>query len=186
MDTNEAVWGVLGHAARYVQEAQAYALGMIPRLITAALLMAILWVGARMVQGVIMRVARRGDAAVYEVLQLTGRIVFGTLMVLGVIMALDTVGVKVNAIIAGLGLSGFAFGLATRDALTNVVSGFLIIIYRPFRRGDRIVVAGIEGTVSNVDLRYTTLCTDDRTVLIPNSTMFNSTVVIVQKRTQTP
>jgi len=186
MDTNETVRGALGHVARYAQDARAYAVGMIPRLITAALLIAVFWIGARMVQAVIMRVARRGDAALYDVLQLTGRIVFGTVMVIGVIMALDTVGVKVNAIIAGLVLSGFAFGLATRDALTNVLSGFLIIIYRPFRLGDRLVVTGIEGTVSNVDLRYTTLSTDDRTVLIPNSTMFNSTVVIMKKSTAAP
>lgn len=183
MGTNEAVRGLLGHAEKYVQDAQAYLVTITPRLITAVLLIGVFWIVARIVQGVIMRVARRGDTAFFDVLQLTGRIVFGTLLVIGVIMALDTVGVKVNAIIAGLGLSGFAFGLATRDALTNVLSGFLIIVYRPFQRGDRIIVTGIEGTVRTVDLRYTTLCTEDRTVLIPNSTMFNSTVVIVKKST---
>lgn len=183
MGTNAAVRGLLGHAERYAQDAQAYLLNMMPRLITAVVLIAAFWIGARIAQGAIMRMARRRDTALYDVLQLTGRIVFGTLLVIGIIMALDTVGVKVNAIIAGLGLSGFAFGLATRDALTNVLSGFLIIIYRPFQRGDRIMVTGIEGTVQSVDLRYTTLCTEERTVLIPNSTMFNSTVVIVKKST---
>lgn len=183
MGTNEAVRGLLGYAEKYAQDAQAYVISIAPRIVTALLLVGAFWIAARIVQGVIMRVARRGDTAFYDVLQLTGRIVFGTLLVIGIIMALDTVGVKVNAIIAGLGLSGFAFGLATRDALTNVLSGFLIIVYRPFQRGDRIIVTGIEGIVRNVDLRYTTLRTDDRIVLIPNSTMFNSTVVIVKKST---
>ncbi|MCX7847180.1 MAG: mechanosensitive ion channel family protein, partial [bacterium] len=132
------------------------------------------------------RLGRRGDAAMADVLRLVGRVASGTLVVVGVITALDTLGLKVNAIIAGLGLSGFAIGLATRDALTNVLSGLLIIVYRPFERGDRVMVTGIEGVVEAVDLRYTTLRAEDRSVLIPNSTMLNSTVVIVRKGRMAP
>ncbi len=185
MSTNSVMTtNVLGHAHAYAMDVHAYVTALAPRVVTAALLIGVFWIGARAVQTVIMRVARRGDAPLYDVLQLAGRVAFGALLVTGVIMALDTVGVRVNAIIAGLGLSGFALGLAMRDALTNVLSGMLIIIYRPFRRGDRILVTGIEGNVRSVDLRYTTLCADGRTILIPNSTMFNSTVTIISTAAQ--
>lgn len=181
MTTNAVTGRVVEYAARYSHAAQEYLVRLAPRMVTALLVFAACWVAAKVVRAAIGRVARRGDVALQDVMELLGRVASGSLIIVGAIMALDTIGVKVNAIIAGLGLTGFAVGLATRDALTNVLSGVLIIMYRPFVRGDRVIVTGIEGTVDHVDLRYTTLRADDRIILIPNSTMLNSTVVITRR-----
>ena len=54
-------------------------------------------------------------------------------------------GINVSAIVAGLGLTGFAFGFAFKDMLSNFISGILIFIYEPFKLGDTIIVDGKEG-----------------------------------------
>jgi len=78
------------------------------------------------------------------------------LIIFGFITAPGTLGVNISALVAGLGLTGFALGFAFRDALPNVLAGIMILFYHPFRRGDRVVITGLEGQVTAIDLRYTT------------------------------
>ena len=87
----------------------------------------------------------------------------------------------ISALVAGLGLTGFALGFAFKDILGNVLAGMLILIYRPFSLKDYITVSGLEGTVVNIDLRYTTLHTEGKTILIPNSVLFIESIVILEK-----
>jgi small-conductance mechanosensitive channel len=96
----------------------------------------------------------------------------------GVITALGTIGVNVSALVAGLGLTGFALGFALRDALSNTLAGVLILFYHPFKLGDRISTSGLEGTVVDIDLRYTTLKPDGRVILIPNQNLFVNPIII--------
>ena len=76
---------------------------------------------------------------------------------------------NISAIVAGLGLTGFAFGFAFKDMLSNFISGVLIFIYEPFSIGDIIQVEGKEGKVVNINLRYVTIESDNQNILIPNS-----------------
>ena len=69
-------------------------------------------------------------------------------------------------------------GFAFRDVLSNVLAGVLILMYRPFRRGDKISVTGLEGTVTGIDLRYTVLENEGKTILIPNSSLFTNPIVV--------
>jgi len=82
----------------------------------------------------------------------------------------------VSAIVTGLGLTGFALGFAFRDSLSNILAGVLIVMYQPFHRNDHIAVAGFEGTVDGIDLRYTTLTAEDKKLLIPNSLLLNNPI----------
>ena len=100
------------------------------------------------------------------------------LIIVGVITALGTIGINVSALVAGLGLTGFALGFAFKDTISNLLSGVLILLYRPFNIGDKIKVAGYKGKVISVDLRYTKLDSKDGTVLIPNSKCFTDPVVV--------
>src|SRR5713226_8761533 len=93
---------------------------------------------------------------------------------------LSTMCVNVSALVAGLGLTGFALGFAFRDVLSNLLAGFLILLYRPFGRGDLINVTGLEGTVLHIDLRYTTLDSADQTILVPNSNLFTNPITIAK------
>ncbi len=104
-----------------------------------------------------------------------------SILVFGTITALGTLGINVSALVAGLGLSGFALGFALKDTISNFVSGVLILVYHPFDIGDFIVVSGEEGKVRHIDFRYTTLENNEKIILIPNSLVFAKTVSILKK-----
>ncbi len=109
---------------------------------------------------------------------LVSQVVFYALLVLGLITSLGTMGVNVSALVAGLGIGGFALGFALRDAISNVLAGVLVLIYRPFRVGQHVSVAGFEGTVREINLRYTILVADGADHLIPNQILFTSPVKV--------
>lgn len=152
------------------------------RLGVGILIFGAFWVGSLILKKIICAVGRGTDPTRQDLLNLVGQIAKTALLTFGAVTALGTAGVNVSALVAGLGLTGFALGFAFRDALSNVLAGFLIMIYRPFRRGDRIGVVGCEGTVSRIDLRYTTLEGDQNQFLIPNSTLFTNTISLHRKK----
>lgn len=111
-----------------------------------------------------------------------------TVLIFGAVTALGTLGVNVGALIAGLGLSGFALGFALKDALSNTLAGVSILLYHPFTIGDRIAVAGVDGTgsVVEINLRYTVLDLPDKRILIPNNTLFTNWVSVLKEREHEP
>ena len=86
----------------------------------------------------------------------------------------------VSAIIAGLGLTGFSLGFALKDALSSCIAGILILFYRPFKIKSTIIVMDLEGTVIDIDLRYTTLQSINKKHLIPNSKLISETITILK------
>lgn len=101
-----------------------------------------------------------------------------TLIIFGIVTALGTLGINVSALVAGLGLTGFALGFALKDTISNLVSGVLILLYQPFEKGDRVKTSGYTGTVVSIDLRYTELDSDGDSVLIPNSKLFTDPITV--------
>ena len=147
------------------------------RAISAIAILFGFWLAAAIIYRVIVRVETHFSSR-REILELMGRTVKITLWILGALTALGTAGINVNALVAGLGLSGFALGFALRDVLSNVLAGFLILFYRPFASGDRINVTGLEGKVVAIDLRYTSLDAGDKLILIPNSNLFTNPIIV--------
>ncbi len=150
-----------------------------PRAGVALLVLIGFWLASLLLQKVTRRIGERADVR-NDILVLIGRTGSTLLIVLGAITALGTAGVNVSALVAGLGLTGFALGFALRDALSNLLAGILILVYRPFKRHDRISVAGFEGIVIETDLRYTTLQGEDKRILIPNATLFTHSIVLME------
>jgi small-conductance mechanosensitive channel len=144
----------------------------------ALLVFAGFWVVARLVFAVVAKFARRAGAEREAIVMLVAQMARIVLLVFGVITALGTAGIDVSALVAGLGLTGFALGFAFRDALSNVLAGFMILFYRPFRRGDRITVTSLEGVVSEINLRYTVIEAEKARVLIPNANMLTNPIVV--------
>lgn len=99
-----------------------------------------------------------------------------TSFLIGIITCLGTLGVDITALVAGLGLTGLALGLALKDAVSNFIAGLMIILYSPFELGDELEVAGSKGRVSDMDLRYITIESDSEQILIPNGSFLNSVV----------
>ena len=144
------------------------------KLAAGLFMLAAFWLASSVGRKLIRRLGRSNEPARQDVVNLLAEIARLGLLVFGVVTALGTVGVNVSALVAGLGLTGFALGFAFRDALSNILAGVLIVIHHPFRRGDHLAVVGFEGTVVGIDLRYTTLQRDDKTFLIPNATLFTN------------
>jgi small-conductance mechanosensitive channel len=101
------------------------------------------------------------------------------LIAVGLVTALGTLGLDVSAIVASLGLTGFAVSFALKDSISNLLSGMLILIYRPFKVGDTIKVKSFEGRVSTIDLRYTRLERDGEKILVPYSLLFTNPISIL-------
>ena len=90
---------------------------------------------------------------------------------------LGKLGVNIGPIIAGLGVTGFILGFAFQESLGNLASGLMIAINQPFKIGDYVVVAGLEGTVLQVDMMATVLATaDNKKVVIPNKSAWGAPI----------
>jgi small-conductance mechanosensitive channel len=137
------------------------------------------WIFSIFFRRVVKRYGRvtRLDPAVLSLLM---QVINAIVLLIGAITALGTIGLDVSALVAGLGLTSFALGFALQDILSNVLSGVLLLIYRPFRLGNYIRVGIQEGHVVGIDLRYTTLRTDSQFILIPNQQLFKESIIVMQ------
>jgi small-conductance mechanosensitive channel len=164
------VWRTMGHNIVL----------FLPRLLTGLIVFFAFWIASRGLKRVVERLtrSRHFDPGLTSYL---GQLAGVTLLVVGAISALGTMGVDVSVLVAGLGLTGFALGFALKDIVSNALSGILVLIYRPFRINDRISVTDLEGTVREINLRYTVLEAEDKTILIPNSSLFTNPVKVLKK-----
>lgn len=149
-----------------------------PKVIISLLILFLFWLASVIFDGVIHRFFEKKslDGDVLVLMKQTAKT---TLLVFGIMTALGTIGINISALVAGLGLTGFALGFALKDILSNSVAGILILIYHPYRRSDYISVSGLEGIVVEIDLRYTTLESEDKRILIPNSTLFTNAITVL-------
>jgi small conductance mechanosensitive channel len=100
-----------------------------------------------------------------------------TILTIGVVSALDVIGIQTSAIITSLGIAGLTIGFAAKDALSNLISGLLIFLDRPFVIGDLVEIDGHYGRVERITLRSTRIVTNDGKMLaVPNTEIINRTV----------
>lgn len=151
-----------------------------PRIVVAALIFSVFWLFAGLSDRGIARVLGYARLNILVASLLSRALRFG-LVFLGVVTAAGTLGVNISALVAGLGLTGFAVGFALKDTISNVLAGVLLLVYRPFDINDRINVASQEGIVVSIDLRYTTLDSDATRILIPNSVLFTNPIIVVKR-----
>ncbi len=151
----------------------------VPRVIGVVVIFVVFFILAKIIKRTITRAAERLqlDGNLTSLFARTSSIV---LMIFGCVTALGTLGIDVSALVAGLGLTGFALGFALKDTISNLLSGVLILLYRPFEAGNRIKISGYEGIVVSIDLRYTKLDSEGNKVLIPNSKLFTDPITVLQ------
>jgi small conductance mechanosensitive channel len=99
------------------------------------------------------------------------------LLLFVVIAALDQLGVDTTSLIALLGAAGLAVGLALQNSLSNFAAGVMLIVFRPFKAGDFVEVAGTAGVVETINIFSSTLRTgDNKEVIIPNGAIYGGTI----------
>lgn len=108
------------------------------------------------------------------------RIIFWIVVLYASVIALGTMGVDVTAIVASLGLVGFALGFALRDIVSNLVAGIVIKATKQYEVGDTIKVVGFQGAIESINLRYTLLIDENGGHYIPNKLLFANPVTVIK------
>ena len=156
-----AAWAELQHLAT------AYGL----RVLGAAVFVVVAWTAAGWCSKLAGRALKRTH------LDLTLSKFFATsirwvILALSGIACLNIFGIETTSFAAVIGAAGLAIGLAFQGTLANLAAGAMLLIFRPFRVGDAVVIAGQTGVVDGIELFTTKLDTaDNRRIIIPNSSI---------------
>ena len=159
-----------------INEAVATAPLLLERLIIGLRVFAVGYLITRIIQHVVVKAVRRTPGGV-AVEQALSRVVVIVGITLAFMTAVSTMGVDINALIAALGLTSLAIGLALKDTIENAITGVLLLIQRPFKVGDVIQVTSVTGTVVDVAIRTTKIKSlDGLHVLIPNRHVYDAVI----------
>lgn len=147
-------------------------------LVPAVVVLAAAFIGGRILRSLLRKFLRKVPNSDVTIEKLFSSVAAWFVYIIGVIAALNYLGVNTSGILAALGAIGLAVGLALRDTLGNIASGLLIIFLRPFKAGDFIECGSISGTVKEIGLFSTTLSRPDGiAVSSPNSSLWGAPVL---------
>lgn len=106
-----------------------------------------------------------------------------SIKVLLVLTAAGIVGIETTSFVAILAAAGFAVGMALQGSLSNFASGVIILIFRPYRKGDLVEIEGQMGHVEEIQIFNTIILTlDNRTIIIPNSIASGGIIMNLSKK----
>jgi small-conductance mechanosensitive channel len=146
-------------------------------LVVALLILLVTWVASRLARTfVAMRLLGRTRLKV-GVRYAIGRILGYVILVLGLLVALQTIGVNATMLAAFSAALGIGLGFGLQDIVKNFVAGLVLLIERPIEVGDRVVVGDATGEVVEIRARATIVRTNDEVdLIVPNSRFITDTV----------
>ncbi|MDF2939644.1 MAG: mechanosensitive ion channel [Gammaproteobacteria bacterium] len=150
----------------------------LPQIVYALVILVLGWWLAKLI-GRLLSVMMKRRAVDLTVALFISRFIYIAIITFTILAALAQVGVQTNSVVALLGASFLAIGLALRNALSNLASGILLIAFRPpFKVGHVIEVAGQIGMVKEVQFLYTIIQNfENKMIAVPNSTLMSATVI---------
>jgi MscS family membrane protein len=123
-------------------------------------------------------IAEYGERINNRLLPLIKRTILIIIWIIGIVTALNNVGVEIASILGVLGVGGVSIALSAQDTLKNIFSGITIVTDSPFRIGDVIQFDRYEGTVQDIGLRSTRILTyEQQLVSIPNYKLMDASVI---------
>ena len=135
------------------------------------------WIVAGMVKKVVMKALKKHNKTSDLVNRFVEKIIKRVVLVIGLLVAISTLGVEIGPMLALLGGGAFILGFALQDSLSNFANGMMLLVYRPFDVGDAVEVGGVSGSVDSVSLVNTTIRTwDNKVVLVPNKNVWGQTI----------
>ena len=133
------------------------------------------WAIARLISSLIENILTRHTITDDE--KLNKGMVTYVIWLIGILIAMNNLGIKIGTLLAGLGIGGVAVALAAQDTIKNLFGGIVLFFDRPFNLGDRIRFDGLDGNVMHIGLRSLRICTlDGRMVTIPNSKVVDNAI----------
>ncbi len=153
---------------------------LLPLGLRVVLALALFWIGRLLARG-LMRGLDRGlakSAMDISLRKFLKDVIYAVMLVAIVIASLDLVGVKTTAVVAVLGAAGLAIGLALQSSLSNFAAGVMLIVLRPYKVTDVVMLGGkYLGRVDAIKVFHTVLITDDnREVTIPNNQIITGAI----------
>tara|TARA_Y100000385_G_scaffold142557_1_gene147852 strand:+ start:18 stop:854 length:837 start_codon:yes stop_codon:yes gene_type:complete len=152
---------------------------LFPYVANIALALVIFFVGkwlANTLTNVVVKLLQRSkmdDILISFVTSITKAI----LLLFVAIAALNQLGIDTTSLIALLGAAGLAVGLALQNSLQNFAAGVMLIVFRPFKAGDFVELAGVAGVVENIGIFSSVLRTgDNRELIIPNGAIYGGII----------
>lgn len=146
-------------------------LGLISSLFGAVF---VAWLLATLARGTLFRMSRMS----YLLRDFLSRVAFWAILLVGILSVLSLFGFKMTPILAAFGGASFVIAFATQSTLSNLASGLLLMITKPFDVGDQVNLAGVSGKVKNVSTVSTTILTpDNETVVVPNTKVWDTVIV---------
>ncbi len=153
---------------------RAFAVYLVPAVVALAIVLAGYMLASFLGRLVGQFVSTRVDLTLGK---FAGRMTAHGIMVLILLGVLSRFGFDVSSFAAVLAAGGFAIGIALQGTLSNFAAGVMLLVFRPFRVNDYIKVAGVEGTVDEIDLFTTRLNSpDNRHFIVPNGQVFGSVI----------
>lgn len=156
---------------KYMEEFTRLAVLYTPKLVLALLTLIVgFWIANKVAAFVAKTLRKRG--AEETVVPFLTSIINVMLKVMVLISVAKMFGVETTSFVAILGAAGLAIGLALQGGLSHFASGVLILIFRPYKVGDLVSIAGFTGVVESIQVFNTTLKTpDNKHVIIPNGSV---------------
>ncbi|MBX3363525.1 MAG: mechanosensitive ion channel [Phycisphaeraceae bacterium] len=106
-----------------------------------------------------------------------GNVAKWAILIFGIMAAMEVLRVQTTGMAAVLAGASLAIGLAFQGSLGNIAAGVMLLVFRPFRVGDVVNVAGVTGRVDEIELFTTTIDTfDNRRFVISNGSIFGNTI----------
>ena len=152
----------------------------LPNLVIATIVFALFYFLAGWVRNIVNNISDRYGLERNASL-LMGRLSRWTILFFGTLISLSIIipSFEPGQLIELLGIGGIAIGFAFRDIAQNFLAGILILLTRPFKIDDQIIVGDYEGTIEEIQTRATTIKTyDGRRVVIPNADLFTDSVTV--------
>jgi len=112
-----------------------------------------------------------------------GNVLYYVLLAVVFVAALSNIGIPTTSIVAILGATTLAIGLAMQDSLANLAAGVVIIMLRPYRLGDYVEIGDAEGYVHDIKIFHTALTTrDNKVIYVPNNDVMDGNIVNYSRR----
>lgn len=152
-------------------------ISLVGKILIAAIILFIGYLVSKFFCKVAVRAMKRKgtDPSIFGFIQ---TMIKAAVYIIALISALSSLGMNITSLVAALASAGVALGLGLQGSISQLVSGIMIIINKPFKKGDFVEVKGISGTISGIYIMYTVMHTvDNKKVIIPNSDITSNYIV---------
>ncbi|MCY4335757.1 MAG: mechanosensitive ion channel [Litoreibacter sp.] len=147
-------------------------------IITASIIVLLAFVVSAWVAARIRRVADRYKSLDQTLFHFLSNIARYVILAFAALFILNTFGIRTTSLVAVIGAAGLAIGLALQGTLSNVAAGVMIILFRPIKLGDFVVINDKVGTVKDISLNFTELAAvGNFQIIVPNSEVWGNTII---------